>query len=65
MKPNYSTLDSFYGSREQEGMFNLTTTSHDCVFLACTSFGLRESEVDLWGKKEVKDVSVSTGLERL
>lgn len=64
MKPHYSTLGSFYGLREQGGMFHLTTQSHDLIliffFMACLSFGLRESEVDLSGKKEVKEVSVST-----
>lgn len=40
-------------------MFILTAQSHDSVFLVIAPFGLRESEVDLLGKKEVKDVSVS------
>lgn len=65
MKPNYSTLDSFYGSREQEGMFNLTTTSHDSVFWPAHLLAWEKVKLISWGKKEVKDVSVSTWLERL
>lgn len=43
----------------------MTIPSDDAVLLACMSSGLRESEVDLSGKKEVKDVSVSASFEHL